>query len=50
MYSIAGTGHTGFSGDGGPATSADLNAPDGLAIDGANLYVADGIRIREITG
>jgi len=30
-----------FSGDGGPATLASLNAPKGLAIHGNNLYIAD---------
>jgi sugar lactone lactonase YvrE len=40
---IAGNGTPGYSGDGGLALRAELNAPDGLALDGANgiLYVAD---------
>jgi hypothetical protein len=42
IYTIAGTGTTGFAGDGGPATGAELDTPYGLAIDGAgNLVIAD---------
>ncbi|MEQ1796063.1 MAG: hypothetical protein ABL970_17960 [Nitrospira sp.] len=38
----AGTGDPGFSGDGCPASQANLNEPKGLAIDGqGHLFVAD---------
>ena len=42
IYTVAGTGTGGFSGDGGPATAAELNSPDGVAMDHAgNLLIAD---------
>jgi len=42
ITTIAGTGAIGFSGDGGPAISAALSGPQGLALDTVdNLYIAD---------
>lgn len=42
MTTFAGTGKAGYSGDGGPATHAQLNGPYGLAVDArGNLYIAD---------
>ncbi len=49
---VAGTGKPGFSGDNGPAASAQLNSPWGLAVDTAgNLYIADSgnNRIRKVS-
>ena len=41
LHHVAGTGEQGYSGDGGPARSARLGGPKGLAFDRGNLYVAD---------
>jgi hypothetical protein len=52
LTTIAGKGYSGFSGDGGLATRAELYSPDATAIDSlGNLYIAErGIhRIRRIT-
>ena len=38
ISTIAGTGSQGFSGDGGPATSATLKYPRGIALDSAGIY------------
>ena len=49
---VAGNGTPGFSGDNGPATSAQLNGPAGVAVDSAgNLYIADtgNHRIRKVS-
>src|SRR5262249_26018798 len=48
---VAGTGVAGYSGDGGAATSAELNYPDGIAIDASGqLVIADNLnqRVRRV--
>jgi uncharacterized protein (TIGR03437 family) len=50
---VAGIGTAGNSGDGGPATGAQLDFPAGLAIDSTgSIYVADQLRcvVRKIAG
>jgi TonB family protein len=52
ITTVAGNGTQGFSGDGGPATSAKLNDPSGVAVDTAgSLFIADSSnnRIRKVT-
>jgi uncharacterized protein (TIGR03437 family) len=52
ITTVAGNGIAGYSGDGGLATGAALNAPEGLAIDSTgNLFIADQInqRIRKVS-
>jgi sugar lactone lactonase YvrE len=51
VSTIAGNGTYGFSGDGGPATLAQMTSANGMAIDGAgNVYVCtlDDYRVRKI--
>ena len=50
VTTYAGTGLLGYSGDGGPATQANLSSPSGLAVHGGNLYIADSVNgIRQVT-
>ena len=52
ITTVAGNGSFGFSGDGGPATSASLSFPFGVALDGSgNLFIADfsNSRIRKVS-
>ncbi len=51
ITTVAGNGLSGYSGDGGPATQAELYNPFGIAVDtSGNLYVADSLnhRIRKL--
>lgn len=52
ITTVAGTGARGFSGDGGPAKSAKLAGPTGVAVDaGGDIFIADTLnnRVREVT-
>jgi hypothetical protein len=49
---VAGTGTAGYTGDGGPATSAELDSPQSVAVDSAgDLFIADTYSnaVREVT-
>ena len=51
ITTIAGNGTPGFSGDGGAATSAQLNNPEWVCVDSSNnIYITDAgnIRIRKV--
>ena len=53
ITTIAGTGTAGYSGDGGQATSAQLNGPGGVFLDAqGTIYIADSLnnRVRKIVG
>jgi sugar lactone lactonase YvrE len=52
ITTVAGTGTKGFSGDGGPATAAQLYTPFGIAVDASgNLFIADtdNARVRKVS-
>jgi hypothetical protein len=52
IQTVAGTGTAGFSGDGGPATSATLDGPETVVLGGSgNLFIADSqsSRVRQLT-
>jgi sugar lactone lactonase YvrE len=52
ITTVAGNGSSGWSGDGGPATSASLSGPNGVVVDqSGNLFIADlgNLRIRKVT-
>jgi uncharacterized protein (TIGR03437 family) len=52
ITTVVGIGTPGYSGDGGPAISAQLQNPDGIAVDAAgNLYIADTLnyRVRKVS-
>jgi uncharacterized protein (TIGR03437 family) len=53
ISTVAGNGTVGYSGDAGPATSAQLNSPFGIAVDAAdNVFIADSGNnvIRRVSG
>ncbi len=50
VETFAGTGESGFGGDGGAANEARLNMPRGIAVGGNTVYIADtqNHRVREV--
>ncbi|HEY1212349.1 MAG TPA: Ig-like domain repeat protein [Bryobacteraceae bacterium] len=53
IQTVAGNGEQGYSGDGGAATSASLDTPQGISVDSSgNIYLSDtrNNRIRKISG
>jgi len=51
ITTIAGNGTFSYGGDNGPATAADLESPEGIAVDSSgNLYIADNAnnRVRKV--
>src|SRR5205085_10628211 len=53
ITTVAGNGMCGYSGDGGPATSAQLNLTRGVAVDSSgNVYIGDtqNHRVRKVSG
>jgi len=49
ISTLAGTGTSGATGDGGPANQATLSYPRGIALDSAgNLYIGDQARVRMV--
>jgi hypothetical protein len=49
IYTVAGDGNPGYSGDGGPATEAELQ-PLSIALDQAgNLLIGGAVRLRKVT-
>ena len=53
IQTVAGDGTAGYIGDGGAATAAELNTPNGVFVDGSgDIFIADTFNsvIREVTG
>jgi uncharacterized protein (TIGR03437 family) len=49
ITTVAGNGHLGYSGDGGTATSAELESPLAVAVDkSGNIYIADYTAVRKV--
>jgi hypothetical protein len=52
IYTVAGDGISGYAGDGGPATSAEISPPQDAVASAAGLFIADSanLRFRLVTG
>ncbi len=48
ISTIAGTGTSSFSGDGGSATSATINQPVGIAVDASGTEYSNSLMIKKL--
>jgi NHL repeat len=50
IYTIVGTGHSGFSGDGGAAASAEIFRPADVAVTAGDIYTLVGSGVQGFSG
>lgn len=46
IFTVAGTGSSGFSGDGGPATRAAMNTPEKCSVEASGAVLVPEVRLK----